>query len=113
MLGSRGIWHDGWKAITTHPTLSGWSNFNDDEWELYHVDEDRSEMHNLAAEHPEKVRELVPLVLGGRRESGVPARRPRRAEIISRLAGADAAAQPVHLLPGHGRGSRVASGERA
>ena len=21
MLGSRGIWHDGWKAVTTHPTL--------------------------------------------------------------------------------------------
>ena len=52
MLGSRGIWHDGWKAVTTHPTLSGWSNFNDDEWELYHVEVDRSELHNLAAEQP-------------------------------------------------------------
>ena len=61
MLGSRGIWHDGWKAITTHPTLSGWSHFNDDEWELYHVDVDRSELHNLAGEHPDKVRELVNL----------------------------------------------------
>ncbi len=61
MLGSRGIWHDGWKAITTHPTLSGWSHFNDDEWELYHIDVDRSELHNLADEHPEKVRELVNL----------------------------------------------------
>src|SRR3954452_23011894 len=61
MLGSRGIWHDGWKAVTTHPTLSGWSNFNDDEWELYHVEVDRSESHNLADEHPEKVRELVNL----------------------------------------------------
>ena len=61
MLGSRGIWHDGWKAITNHPTLSGWSHFNDDEWELYHIDVDRSELHNLADEHPEKVRELVNL----------------------------------------------------
>src|SRR5436190_101844 len=61
MLGSRGIWHDGWKAVTTHPTLSGWSNFNDDEWELYHVEVDRSELHNLAAERPDKVRELVNL----------------------------------------------------
>ena len=59
MLGSRGIWHEGWKAVTTHPTLSGWSNFNDDEWELYHTDVDRAELHNLAGEHPEKVRELV------------------------------------------------------
>jgi arylsulfatase A-like enzyme len=58
MLGSRGIWHDGWKAITTHPTISGWSNFNDDEWELYHTDVDRGELHNLAGEHWEKVREL-------------------------------------------------------
>jgi arylsulfatase A-like enzyme len=61
MLGSRAIWHDGWKAVTNHPTLSGWSNFNDDEWELYHVDVDRSELHNLAAEQPDKVRELVNL----------------------------------------------------
>jgi arylsulfatase len=61
MLGSRGIWHEGWKAVTTHPTISGWSHFNDDEWELYHTEVDRSEVHNLAAEHPEKVRELVNL----------------------------------------------------
>ena len=61
MLGSRAIWHDGWKAITNHPTLSGWSHFNEDEWELYHTDVDRAELHNLAAEHPEKVRELMNL----------------------------------------------------
>ncbi|GFJ93589.1 hypothetical protein Prum_072310 [Phytohabitans rumicis] len=61
MLGSRGIWHDGWKAVTTHPTISGWSNFNDDTWELYHTDVDRAEVHDLAAEHPDKLRELVNL----------------------------------------------------
>ena len=61
MLGSRAVWHEGWKAITTHPTLSGWSHFSDDEWELYHTETDRSELHNLAAEHPEKLRELVNL----------------------------------------------------
>ena len=59
MLGSRGIWHDGWKAVTTHPTISGWGNFNDDEWELYHTDVDRSEVNNLADEHPDKLRELI------------------------------------------------------
>ncbi len=58
MLGSRAIWHDGWKAVTNHPTVAGWSNFNDDEWELYHTDTDRSELHNLAAEMPDKVREF-------------------------------------------------------
>ena len=61
MLGQRSIWHDGWKAVTHHPPLSGWGDFNADEWELYHVDVDRSELHDLAAEMPEKVRELVNL----------------------------------------------------
>jgi arylsulfatase len=59
MLGSRSIWHQGWKAVTTHPTIAGWGHYNDDEWELYHVEVDRSEVHNLAAENPDKVRELV------------------------------------------------------
>jgi len=61
MLGSRAIWHNGWKAITTHPTISGWSHFNDDTWELYHTDTDRAELHDLAAEQPDKVREMVNL----------------------------------------------------
>jgi arylsulfatase len=61
MLGSRSIWHEGWKAVTTHPAISGWGHFNEDEWELYHTEEDRSEVNNLAAEHPDKVRELVNL----------------------------------------------------
>ena len=59
MLGSRSIWHEGWKAVTTHPAISGWGHFNDDEWELYHTDVDRNENHDLAAEHPDKVHELV------------------------------------------------------
>jgi arylsulfatase len=61
MLGSRAIWHEGWKAVSTHPSVSGWSNFNDDTWELYHVENDRAELHNLADEHPDKLRELVNL----------------------------------------------------
>ena len=61
MLGSRGIWHEGWKAVTTHPTLSGWSHFNDDEWELYYTENDRAELQNMASKRPEKLRELVNL----------------------------------------------------
>ncbi len=61
MLGSRAIWHEGWKAVSTHPTIAGWSHFNDDTWELYNIDADRSELHDLAGEHPEKLRELVNL----------------------------------------------------
>jgi arylsulfatase A-like enzyme len=61
MLGSRGIWHDGWKAVTTHPTLSGWSDFGKDTWELYHTDVDRSEVHDLAAQDPERLQEMINL----------------------------------------------------
>jgi len=58
MLGSRAVWHEGWKAVTTHPTISGWSHFNDDTWELYHTDVDRSELHEVSGENRDKVREL-------------------------------------------------------
>src|SRR5262249_11835524 len=61
MLGSRAIWHKGWKATAVHPTIAGWGHFEHDRWELYNTDEDRTEMHDLAAQYPEKVQELVNL----------------------------------------------------
>src|SRR3954466_7281376 len=61
MLGSRAIWHDGYKAVTTHPTLSGWSHFGEDTWELYHVAVDRSELHDLAEQEPERLLEMINL----------------------------------------------------
>jgi arylsulfatase len=61
MLGSRGIWHKGWKATTVHPTIANWSNFDKDKWELYHVDEDRSEVNDLSEQHPEKLESLIRL----------------------------------------------------
>lgn len=59
MLGTRGIWHDGWKAVTTHPAISGWGHFPEDTWEVYHCQEDRSELRDLAAEEPVRLAELV------------------------------------------------------
>ncbi|MGW4386495.1 arylsulfatase [Streptomyces sp. NPDC004685] len=61
MLGTRGIWHDGWKAVTTHPAISGWSKFHQDTWELYHTEVDRSELNDLAEAEPEKLTELIGL----------------------------------------------------
>jgi arylsulfatase len=61
MFGNRGIYHEGWVACTRHsipwlmvklPPLS------EDVWELYHVDEDFSQANDLAAENPEKLKEL-------------------------------------------------------
>ena len=42
MLGTR-IWQDGWKAAALHAPISGRGHFDQDKWELFHVDEDRSE----------------------------------------------------------------------
>lgn len=56
MYGHRSIWHDGWKAVTAHTPDTP---FDLDNWELYHLDEDFSETHDLAKTHPDKLRELV------------------------------------------------------
>jgi arylsulfatase len=56
MVGHRGLWLDGWKAVTRHTQNVP---YDDDTWELYRVSEDFSECHDLAAEHPDTVKELV------------------------------------------------------
>ncbi len=61
MLGTRAIYHDGWKAVTTHPAISGWGHFEQDTWELYHSEVDRAEIHDVAAENPAKLTELIGL----------------------------------------------------
>ncbi len=62
MLGTRGIWHKGWFANTVHAaTPSGWSNFDKDRWELFHIESDRSQCRDLAEAHPEKLEELKQL----------------------------------------------------
>lgn len=56
--GNRGIWHDGWKAITNHIHTNDYFN---EKWELYHTDEDFSEAVNVADQYPEKLQELIAL----------------------------------------------------
>jgi arylsulfatase A-like enzyme len=64
MLGTRGIWHQGWKAVTEHgPVPIDLGHFDKDRWQLFHTDEDRSEATDLADRHPEKVKELSELWL--------------------------------------------------
>ncbi|WP_022889394.1 arylsulfatase [Agromyces italicus] len=61
MFGNRGIWHEGWKAVTEHGPISGLSNFENDRWQLFHTDVDRAEAHDLAEQYPEKLEELKAL----------------------------------------------------
>jgi hypothetical protein len=58
MLGNRGIWHEGWKAVTEHGPMAGTRHFDDDRWQLFHTDEDRAEAVDLAEQHPDKLEEL-------------------------------------------------------
>ncbi|MBA7671132.1 hypothetical protein ES703_79283 [subsurface metagenome] len=58
MFGHRGIYSKGWKAVTNHQKDKP---YDDDEWELYNLDEDFSECTNLAEKYPEKLRELIDL----------------------------------------------------
>ena len=55
-FGHRGLWKDGWKAVTYHRKGD---SFDEEDWGLYHLDEDFSECHDLAAEQPEKLKELI------------------------------------------------------
>jgi arylsulfatase len=63
MLGTRALWHDGWHVVAQRAPMQGGNaaDLPNDTWELYHAEDDRSEMHDLAAEHPDRVRELVSL----------------------------------------------------
>ena len=99
MMGHRGIWQDGWKAVTRH--LQG-TPFDDDQWELYHVEVDRSECHDLAAEEPEKLaRARRPLVGAGRGARRAAARRPWHRAVRRALPRRLAAprGQALHLPP--------------
>jgi arylsulfatase len=68
MFGNRGIYHEGWTAVTKHRTP--WATgqitlpaFSKDNWELYDTTKDWSQANDLSKEMPEKLRELQELFL--------------------------------------------------
>jgi arylsulfatase A-like enzyme len=64
IMGNRGIYFQGWTAVTKHrtPWLEDAPPLDQDVWELYGPD-DWSQAHNLAAEMPDKLAELQRLWL--------------------------------------------------
>src|SRR5262249_32417304 len=46
-------------AVSVHPTIAGWSDFDQDRWELYNTDDDPTETHDLATEKPAKLQEMI------------------------------------------------------
>jgi len=67
MLCNRGIYHQGWSAVTRHSTPwvaeASQIAFDDDVWELYDGNKDWTQAHDLAKEMPEKLHELQRLWL--------------------------------------------------
>ena len=68
MFGNRGIYHNGWTAVTRHKTpwiLIGEKTpaFDDDVWELYDTTKDWSQANDLSKQMPEKLHELQRLWL--------------------------------------------------
>ena len=58
MFGHRALVHDGWKAVSRH---TAGTNYDDDVWELYHLEQDFSECRDLALAQPERLRQMVAL----------------------------------------------------
>ena len=79
MFGHRSIDHDGWRAVCPWPgpsfaesaemgrklgdpiTPAMLDQLDREGWELYHIAEDPTESHNVAGDHPDRLRELVAL----------------------------------------------------
>jgi arylsulfatase A-like enzyme len=68
MWGSRAIFHDGWKAVTDHVNqqhrgerelTAGSSDFELDQWSLFNLAADFSEVHDLATEEPKRLQQLI------------------------------------------------------
>jgi arylsulfatase len=65
MLGNRALYENGWVAAGRHSNefskAAPVSDFAQDRWELYHVEEDFSQSRDLAARYPEKLKKLQTL----------------------------------------------------
>jgi arylsulfatase len=84
MFCNRGIYHEGWTAVTRHstPWVMGPAlpPFQDDVWELYDTNVDWTQAKDLAAEMPEKLAELQELFLEEARKYNVLPLDDRRVE---------------------------------
>jgi arylsulfatase A-like enzyme len=77
MFGTRALDHEGWRAVCGWPgpsyaegarkgrkfgdviSATALDDLDANDWELYHVAVDPAEVHDLAGQHPEKLREMI------------------------------------------------------
>ena len=86
IMGSRGVYHDGWFADTFGPRIpwvpglpKGIADWNPDNdvWELYNLDQDWSQANDLAAKMPERVAYMKNLFLVESAKNQKPSHRRR------------------------------------
>ncbi len=83
MFCNRGIYHEGWAAVTRHSipwVMAEMPALDEDVWELYDTSTDWSQRRNLAAKMPDKLAELQELFLEEARKFGVLPLDDRRVE---------------------------------
>jgi arylsulfatase len=98
MVGNRGYYRDGWEVVTDHRPLTA---FGDHEWQLYDLRTDPTEMVDLAAEHPEKVRELADAWEAAARANQVyPLDEGSGTKFLQRPPRSVVYGEPVTILPG-------------
>jgi arylsulfatase len=95
MFCNRGIYHEGWAAVTRHSTpwmmVAELPALEDDVWELYDTSTDWSQAQDLAAEMPDKLAELKQVWLEEARKHNVLPLDDRRVERFN----ADLAGRPT------------------
>ena len=99
MFCNRGIYHEGWTAVTRHSTpwvTAPMPSFDHDLWELYDTNTDWSQARDLAQQMPERLAELQQLWLDVVREYNVLPLDDRRIERFD----AGMAGRP-QLISGH------------
>ena len=124
MMGSRSIYHEGWKATTNHISTgvldeeelaTGSRDFADDRWELFDLTVDFSEATDRADDEPERVRQLRDALgcRGGPQQRAAHLRRvgrPLRRVHPPALAGGLFAGLPAGRRAGGGRVGAAALG---
>jgi arylsulfatase A-like enzyme len=56
VIGHRSFYRKGWEIVTFHPPTQPYS---DEEWQLFNVEDDPTQVRNLAASHAHKLQELA------------------------------------------------------
>ncbi|MBX3313600.1 MAG: arylsulfatase [Actinobacteria bacterium] len=98
MTGHRGLYDGRWEIVTRHQAMTP---FGDHEWELYDLENDRTELTDLASEQPERVAEMAAMwEAEARRNQVYPLDEGSRLRYVVRPPYEEPLAEPVRIVAG-------------